>query len=73
MLRPRSTLCWVDGRLAALRYTSGAAQQIEAFNFFASNLGYNVFGAPIEYANYLGGKPKNILDRQVQSEQGCVL
>ena len=42
----------------SLRYTSGAAQQIEAFNFFASNLGYNVFGAPIEYANYLGGKPK---------------
>jgi len=42
----------------SFRYTSGAAQQIEAFNFFASNLGYNVFGAPIEYANYAGGKPK---------------
>jgi hypothetical protein len=42
----------------SLRYTSGAAQQIEAFNFFAGDLGYNVFGAPIEYANYLGGKPK---------------
>jgi hypothetical protein len=41
----------------SLRYTSGAAMQIEAFNFFASNLGYNVFGAPIEYANYVGGSP----------------
>jgi hypothetical protein len=43
----------------SLRYTSGAALQIEAFNFFASNLGYNVFGAPIEYANYVGGNPKS--------------
>ncbi|MGA2572039.1 MAG: TonB-dependent receptor [Terracidiphilus sp.] len=42
----------------SFRYTSGAALQIEAFNFFASNLGYNVFGAPIEYANYVGGNPK---------------
>lgn len=41
----------------SFRYTSGAAMQIEAFNFFASNLGYNVFGAPIEYANYVGGNP----------------
>ena len=41
----------------SLRYTSGAAMQIEAFNFFAGTLGYNVFGAPIEYANYVGGNP----------------
>ena len=43
----------------SLRYTSGAAMQIEAFNFFAGNLGYNVFGAPIEYANYVGGNPRH--------------
>jgi len=54
----------VDGVLGgwtvsgSFRYTSGAAQQIEAFNFFAADLGYNVFGAPIEYANYVGGNPK---------------
>jgi hypothetical protein len=40
----------------SFRYTSGAAQQINAFNFFASTLGYNIFGAPFEYANYVAGK-----------------
>jgi hypothetical protein len=54
----------VDGVLGgwtvsgSFRYTSGAAMQIDAFNFFAGNLGYNVFGAPIEYANYVSGNPK---------------
>jgi hypothetical protein len=43
----------------SFRYTSGAALQINAFNFFASDLGYNtsVLGLPFEYANYAGGKP----------------
>jgi hypothetical protein len=38
----------------SFRYTSGAALQINAFNFFASNLGYNTVNipAPFEYANY---------------------
>ena len=44
----------------SFRYTSGAALQINAFNFFASNLGYNTatLGIPFEYANYVGGNPK---------------
>jgi hypothetical protein len=43
----------------SFRYTSGAALQINAFNFFAGNLGYNTatLGIPYEYANYVGGKP----------------
>ncbi len=43
----------------SFRYTSGAALQIDAFNFFASNLGYNTSSLPIPYvyANYVGGKP----------------
>lgn len=42
-----------------LRYTSGNALQINAFNFFASTLGYNtaVLGLPFEFANYVGGNP----------------
>jgi hypothetical protein len=43
----------------SLRYTSGNAMQINAFNFFASTLGYNtsVLGLPFEFANYVGGNP----------------
>lgn len=40
----------------SLRYTSGAALQIDAFNSLAQNLGYSSL-APYAYANYLGGKP----------------
>jgi trimeric autotransporter adhesin len=39
----------------SLRYTSGNAMQINAFNFFAGTLGYSTL-APYEYANYVGGK-----------------
>jgi Carboxypeptidase regulatory-like domain/TonB dependent receptor-like, beta-barrel len=39
-----------------LRYTSGAALQIDAINPFASTFGYSS-GAPFEYANYVGGSP----------------
>lgn len=39
----------------SLRYTSGAALQIDAYNFFAGNLGYSSL-APYAYANYVGGK-----------------
>jgi len=41
----------------SLRYTSGAALQIDGFNFFAGNLGYSSL-APYAYANYLGGKAR---------------
>jgi hypothetical protein len=43
----------------SLRYTSGAALQIDAYNFFSSNLGYNTatYGLPYSYANYVGGNP----------------
>ena len=43
----------------SFRYTSGAALQIDAYNFFASNLGYNTatYGLPYAYANYVGGNP----------------
>ena len=51
----------------SLRYTSGAAMQIEAFNFFAGNLGYNVFGAPIEYA-ISSAKPSRNMMGQFRSE-----
>ncbi len=40
-----------------VRYTDGAALQINAFDFFASALGYNTLGAPLEFANYNGGNP----------------
>jgi hypothetical protein len=39
----------------SLRYTSGAALQIDGYNFYANNLGYSSL-APYAYANYLGGK-----------------
>ena len=40
----------------SLRYTSGAALQIDSFNFFGGTEGYTNL-APFEFANYVGGNP----------------
>ena len=58
MLRLLSILCSEDGRLAA-RSAIPPAQHCRLRRSISSRrtLGYNVFGAPIEYANYVGGNP----------------
>jgi hypothetical protein len=42
----------------SFRYTSGAALQIDAYNFYSSNLGYNTSSMkiPYVYANYVAGQ-----------------
>jgi hypothetical protein len=41
----------------SLRYTDGAALQIDSLNFDAAALGYNTLSAPIQFADYNGGNP----------------